>query len=65
MRVLSTIAEISKAVDTENPDLVYQALANPGCHVSVGLLSYKYIFNKKLFLYIYVYISYLGIRSRE
>ncbi|KAK9298625.1 hypothetical protein QLX08_008104 [Tetragonisca angustula] len=34
MRVLSTIAEISKAVDTGNPDLVYQALANPGCHVS-------------------------------
>ncbi|XP_050481598.1 ras GTPase-activating-like protein IQGAP1 isoform X1 [Bombus huntii] len=33
-RVLSTIAEISKAVDTGNPDLVYQALTNPDCHVS-------------------------------
>ncbi|CAL7946505.1 unnamed protein product [Xylocopa violacea] len=34
IRVLSSIAEISKAVDTGNPDLVYQALTNPDCHVS-------------------------------
>ncbi|XP_031839391.1 ras GTPase-activating-like protein IQGAP1 [Nomia melanderi] len=34
LRVLSLIAEISKAVDTGNPDLVYQALSNPDCHVS-------------------------------
>ncbi|XP_054010124.1 ras GTPase-activating-like protein IQGAP1, partial [Hylaeus anthracinus] len=34
IRVLSLIAEISKAVDTGNPDLVYQALSNPSCHVS-------------------------------
>ncbi|XP_029050274.2 ras GTPase-activating-like protein IQGAP1 [Osmia bicornis bicornis] len=34
IRVLSMIAEISKAVDTGNPDLVYQALQNPDCHVS-------------------------------
>ncbi|XP_076245101.1 ras GTPase-activating-like protein IQGAP1 [Calliopsis andreniformis] len=34
VRVLSMIAEISKAVDTGNPDLVYQALSNPDCHVS-------------------------------
>ncbi|OAD59074.1 Ras GTPase-activating-like protein IQGAP1 [Eufriesea mexicana] len=33
-RVLSRIAEISKSVDTGDPDLVYQALANPDCHVS-------------------------------
>ncbi|XP_043257073.1 ras GTPase-activating-like protein IQGAP1 [Colletes gigas] len=34
VRVLSLIAEISKAVDTGNPDLVYQSLTNPNCHVS-------------------------------
>ncbi|KZC12883.1 Ras GTPase-activating-like protein IQGAP1 [Dufourea novaeangliae] len=34
VRVLSLIAHISKAVDTGNPDLVYQALSNPDCHVS-------------------------------
>ncbi|XP_076391557.1 ras GTPase-activating-like protein IQGAP1 isoform X1 [Megachile rotundata] len=34
IRVLSVIAAISKAVDTGNPDLVYQSLENPDCHVS-------------------------------
>ncbi|XP_017888182.1 ras GTPase-activating-like protein IQGAP1 isoform X2 [Ceratina calcarata] len=34
IRVLSSIADISKAVDTGNPELVYQALTNPECHVS-------------------------------
>ncbi|CAK9799762.1 Ras GTPase-activating-like protein IQGAP1 [Anthophora plagiata] len=34
IRVLSLIANISKAVDTGNPELVYQALSNPDCHVS-------------------------------
>ncbi|XP_078048629.1 ras GTPase-activating-like protein IQGAP1 [Augochlora pura] len=34
LRVLSLIAEITEAVDTGNPDLVYQALSNPECHVS-------------------------------
>ncbi|XP_076668779.1 ras GTPase-activating-like protein IQGAP1 isoform X2 [Andrena cerasifolii] len=34
VRILSLISKISKAVDTENPDLVYQALSNPDCHIS-------------------------------
>ena len=39
MRVLSLISKISKAVDTGNPDLVYQALSNPDCHVSVSIIT--------------------------
>ncbi|XP_012270076.1 ras GTPase-activating-like protein IQGAP1 [Orussus abietinus] len=34
IRVLSTIAAITKAVDTGNPELVYQALINPETHVT-------------------------------
>ncbi|XP_006618095.1 ras GTPase-activating-like protein IQGAP1 isoform X1 [Apis dorsata] len=34
IRVLSSIAKITKAIDTGNPDLVYQALTNPDCHFS-------------------------------
>ena len=37
VRLLPIIADITKAVDTENPDFVYEKLSNPDVYLPVSI----------------------------
>lgn len=42
IRVLNAIANVSKAIDTNDPDLVYRHLSRPDVHLTVNIKKIIY-----------------------